>query len=76
MFMNPSLLRQIWAVVEATQATALLNLDDAHLVQTVLGQFHPSPPLNSEEATQISDYLYSRLALIRDLACDRLAVPV
>ncbi|BAU10526.1 hypothetical protein LEP3755_10100 [Leptolyngbya sp. NIES-3755] len=76
MFMNPSLLRQVWAVVESTQATYLLNLDDAHLVQAVLGQFQTYPPLNSEETTQLSNYLYSRLALIRDLASDRLAVPV
>ncbi|MGG6268464.1 hypothetical protein ACQ4M3_39060 [Leptolyngbya sp. AN03gr2] len=74
--MNPSLLRQVWAVVEATQAASLLNLDDTHLVQALLGQFHPSPPLNSEETTQIASYLYSRLTLIRDLASDRLAVPV
>ncbi|MBE9013119.1 hypothetical protein IQ250_23240 [Pseudanabaenaceae cyanobacterium LEGE 13415] len=74
--MTPSLLRQVWAVVEATQAAHILNLDDAHLVQAVLGQFHPNPPLNPEETRQISNYLYSRLTLIRDLASDRLAVSV
>ncbi|WP_059001409.1 hypothetical protein [Leptolyngbya sp. NIES-2104] len=74
--MNPSLLRQLWAIVEATQANSLLNLDDAHLVQSILGQCHVRQPLNSEEKTLLSDYLYSRLNLIRDLASDRLAVPV
>lgn len=74
--MPPSLLRQIWAVVEATQATHLLNLDDAHLVQALLGQFHTYQPLNPEETIQISNYLYARLTLIRDLASDRLAVSV
>lgn len=72
--MNPSLLRQLWAVVEATQATHLLNLDDAHLVQCLLRQCHIRQPLNSEEKTLLSNYLYSRLNLIRDLASDRLAV--
>ncbi|MBD1844329.1 hypothetical protein H6F89_13195 [Cyanobacteria bacterium FACHB-63] len=72
--MNPSLLRQIWSVVEATHAAHLLNLDDAHLVQSLLGQFNTQQPLNSEEATQLSTYLYSRLSLIRDLASDRLVI--
>lgn len=72
--MNPNLLRQIWAVVEATHAAHLLNLDDAHLVQALLGQFHTQQPLNPEETKQLSNYLYSRISLIRDLASDRLAL--
>ncbi len=72
--MNPIFLRQIWSLVEATQAHHLLNLDDANLVQSLLGQFSTQQPLNSEETTQLSGYLYSRLSLIRDLAYDRLAL--
>lgn len=71
--MNPSLIRQIWSLVEATQATHLINLDDTNLVQSLLGQFNLQQPLNPEENTLLSSYLYSRLALIRDLAYDRLA---
>lgn len=74
--MNPTLLRQIWSLVEATQATILLNLDDANLVQSLLRQFDTQQPLNSEETTQLSNYLYSRLNLIRDLAYDRLPIAV
>lgn len=70
--MNPSLIRQIWALVETTHATHLINLDDANLVQSLLGQFNLQQPLNSEENTLLSGYLYSRLTLIRDLAYDRL----
>lgn len=72
--MNPTLLRQIWSLVETTQATHLLNSDDAHLVQSLLRQFNLQQPLNPEETTQLSGYLYSRLALIRDLAYDRLVI--
>lgn len=72
--MNPTLLRQIWALVEATQANHLLNLDDAHLVQSLLRQFNVQQPLDPEETTQLSGYLYSRLTLIRDLASDRLSL--
>ncbi|MBW4442726.1 MAG: hypothetical protein KME10_16125 [Plectolyngbya sp. WJT66-NPBG17] len=72
--MNPTLLRQIWALVEATQAAYLLNLDDTNLVQWILRQFNLQQPLNLEETTQLSNYLYSRLTLIRDLAYDRLPI--
>jgi polynucleotide 5'-kinase involved in rRNA processing len=71
--MNPSLIRQLWALVETTQATHLVNLDDANLVQSLLRQVNTQQPLNSEENSLLSTYVYSRLALIRDLAYERLA---
>ncbi|MCU0550939.1 MAG: hypothetical protein MUC48_16455 [Leptolyngbya sp. Prado105] len=71
--MNPSLIRQLWTMVETTQATHLVNLDDAHLVQSLLCQVNTQQPLNSEENSLLSNYVYSRLALIRDLAYERLA---
>jgi hypothetical protein len=69
--MNPTFIRQVWALVEATQTTHLISLDDANLVQSLLRQFKLQQPLNSEETQQLSSYLYSRLTLIRDLAYDR-----
>lgn len=71
--MNPAMLRQLWSLVETTQAPVLLNLDDASLVQWLLRQFGTRQPLNSEEASLLSSYIRSRLALIRDLAQNRLA---
>ncbi len=70
--MNPAMLRQLWALVETTQAPVLLNLDDASLVQWLLRQFGTRQALNSEETTQLSTYIRSRLTLIRDLAQNRL----
>lgn len=72
--MNPAMLRQLWALVETTQATQLLNLDDAGLVQCLLHQYSDRQSLNSEETTQLSSYIQSRLSLIRDLAQNRLAL--
>jgi polynucleotide 5'-kinase involved in rRNA processing len=71
--MNPSLIRQLWALVETTQATYLVNLDDANLVQSLLRQVNTQQPLAPEENTLLSSYVYSRLTLIRDLAYERLA---
>jgi hypothetical protein len=71
--MNPSTLRQLWSLIETTQATLLLNLDDTSLVQCLLRQFPTHSPLNPEEATLLQSYIHSRLTLIRDLAHNRLA---
>lgn len=71
--MTPSMLRQLWSLVETTQTTLLLNLDDSSLVQWLLRQFPAHRPLNSEEATILSSYIQSKLTLIRDLAQNRLA---
>lgn len=71
--MNPSLIRQLWALVETTHATHLIHLDDTNLVQSLLCQFTLQQPLAPDEQTFLSTYLYSRLTLIRDLAYDRLS---
>ncbi len=66
--MNPLMLRQLWSLVEATQAALLINLDDASLVQWLLRQLKTQQPLNPEEVTILSSYIHSKLSLIRDLA--------
>jgi hypothetical protein len=69
--MSPLLLRQIWGLVEATQTQVLLNLDDESLVQWLLRQLNNQRSLNSQETNILSDYLQSRLPLIRDVAHSR-----
>jgi hypothetical protein len=71
--MKPVMLRQLWSLVETNQATILVDLDDTSLVQSLLHQYGDRQPLNSEEVTILSHYIYSRLALIRDLAHEKLA---
>lgn len=72
--MTPALLRQLWSVVETTQAQLLLKLDDAGLVQWLLKQIATARSLNREEAHVLESYIQSRSLLIRDLARERLAV--
>ncbi|HEY9693133.1 MAG TPA: hypothetical protein V6D15_13055 [Oculatellaceae cyanobacterium] len=69
--MSPSLLRQLWVMIESTQAHILLKLDDASLVQWLLKQLNQERSLNCQEVAVVSNYIQSRISLIRDLAYER-----
>ncbi|MBW4647148.1 MAG: hypothetical protein KME06_00380 [Kastovskya adunca ATA6-11-RM4] len=69
--MTPTMLRQLWSLVETTQANLLLKLDDASLIQWLVKQFNQERSLNACEEHVVSDYLRSKLSLIRDLAQER-----
>lgn len=69
--MNPTLMRRFWVFVERTQASTLLSLDDDALSQWLLGQFGDQQFLESHEVSWLSDYIGSRLSLVRDLAIAR-----
>jgi hypothetical protein len=66
--MTPLLLRQLWSLVDTTQSNILLNLDDHSLVQWLTRQVGTECALNHCEVDTLSHYIYSRLALIRDIA--------
>lgn len=71
--MTPTMLRQVWSVVETTQANILLKLDDASLVEWLLKQLKSQRSLDHHETDILNNYLYSKLSLIRDLAQERQA---
>jgi hypothetical protein len=66
------MLRQLWSLVENTQATTLVSLDDASLVQWLIKQLKTNSSLNRNETDRAMDYIHSRISLIRDLAEERL----
>jgi hypothetical protein len=70
---NVSRLRQLWNVVEQTQANLLLNLNDGELVKQILQQISYREALSREETDKLSMYIHSRTSLIRDLAQERQA---
>ena len=70
--MTPVMLRQFWSSIEATQTSVLLSLDDASLVQWLMKQFKQERALNRDETHILSDYISSKILLIRDLAYQRL----
>ena len=70
--MTPTMLRQLSSVVQNSQATTLVSLDDATLIQWLVKQLKKRSTLNCTEANLIHEYIQSRLSLIRDLAEERL----
>jgi hypothetical protein len=71
--MNSKTLRQLWSVVEQTQSSTLLGLNDTDLVKQLLKQLDSNKLLSSEETHTVSAYIFSRTRLIRDLAIARAA---
>lgn len=69
--MTPLMLRQLWSLVETTQANLVLGLDDNSLVQLLLRQLSHQRSLNHQEADLFSSYIQSRINLIRDVAQER-----
>jgi hypothetical protein len=69
--MTPLMLRQLWSLIETTQSSVLLTLDDTTLVQWLLRQIKAERSLDYSEADVLADYIQSRLTLIRDLAHER-----
>ncbi len=69
--MNPYLLRQFWALIEASQNNLLLSLDDNSLVHWLMERIMGEQELDSTEVDTLTHYAYSHVALIRDLAGDR-----
>ncbi|BAZ28947.1 hypothetical protein NIES4074_13840 [Cylindrospermum sp. NIES-4074] len=69
--MTPTIMRQLWSIVEAAQAVTLLQLDDASLVQWLVKQTTTQVLLDPNETDFLCDYIQARLSLIRDLAAER-----
>ncbi|WP_353931729.1 hypothetical protein WJM97_03845 [Okeanomitos corallinicola TIOX110] len=69
--MTPTIMRQLWSIVEAAQTVTLLQMDDASLVQWLVKQTTKQTLLNPDETDFLCDYVSARLNLIRDLAYER-----
>lgn len=69
--MTPKIMRQLWTVVENAQAKTLLHLDDASLVQWLVKQTKKQALLDCDETDFLSEYIKSRLNLIRDIVYER-----
>ncbi|MBH8566156.1 hypothetical protein I8748_29035 [Nostoc sp. CENA67] len=69
--MTPKILRQLWSVVENSQTKTLLQMDDACLVQWLVKQTTNQALLDPTDTDFLSDYIQSRLTLIRELAYER-----
>jgi hypothetical protein len=66
--MNPTMMRQFWSLIEMTQPSIPLMLDDTSLVQWLLRRIRSERSLDTCEVDVLSSYISSRLPLIRELA--------
>lgn len=71
--MTPVLLRQLWKLVEAAQATHLIQLDDGHLTQWLVRELQREAGLSGGDQAVVDRYIRSKLPLIRDMAYERLS---
>ena len=69
--MNPQLLRHLWSLVERSQSSHLMTLDDNSLVHWLIDQFAWQRPINQAETDQLHHYIRSKIPLIRDMAQHR-----
>lgn len=69
--MNPQLLRHLWSLIERSQGSHLLTLDDHSLVCWLLEQFVGQQPIDQAETAQLHHYIRAKIPLIRDLAQER-----
>jgi hypothetical protein len=72
--MNPLRLRQIWTLVESSQASLLVRLDDPDLEQWLMGQFRKDKTLSAIESQAMTHYVHSKLPLIREMAEQKVPV--
>ena len=70
--MNAKLMQQLWAIIESTHVSTLLQFDDAALVQLLLYQLTTTQCLDPHQDAGIDTYIESKLPLIRDTAEGRL----
>lgn len=66
--MNPHLLRHLWSLVDRSQSSYLLDLDDNGLVRWLIDEFIVQQPINQAETDQLNHYIRAKIPLIRDLA--------
>lgn len=71
---TPNMMRQLWALVESTQVSTLLQFEDSDLVQFLLKRFKAQQLIDAQDTTSLDTYIQSKLPLIRDLAEDRNSV--
>lgn len=72
--MTPKMMRQLWAMIESTQVSTLLQLDDLNLVQWLLKQFTAQQVIDDQETSSLANYINSKLPLIRDTAEERQSI--
>lgn len=63
-----NIIRTVWSSVEAINKNALLQLNDTDLTHQIMKRVETHSTLTSEDRQSLSDYIRSKVLLIRDIA--------
>ncbi|WP_341528113.1 hypothetical protein WKK05_01815 [Nostoc sp. UHCC 0302] len=66
------MMQHLWAVIESTHVSTLLQFDDAALVKLLLQQLKINQGIDEQTDSNLNNYIKSKLPLIRDTAEGRL----
>ncbi|MGL5804129.1 MAG: hypothetical protein ACRC2R_23965 [Xenococcaceae cyanobacterium] len=70
--MNSSILRELWTLIEDIQPHVLIQLNEQELIEKIIKQLENKKSLDRSENDRVSNYISSKICLIRDLAESRL----
>jgi len=67
------MMQQLWAVIESTQVSTLLQFDDSALIQLLLSRFKTQQMIDAQTSSNLNSYIQAKLPLIRDMAEGKLS---
>jgi hypothetical protein len=62
-----AIIRAVWSSVETINKQALLHLSDTDIVQQIIEQVECALSLDIQERESLSDYVNSKVRLIKDI---------
>lgn len=68
--MTPSIMRLFWDLVNRSQPSHLLDMDDEGLVSWLVDQVQQNSALDLQQQDALCSYINSRMPLIRDIAAN------
>ncbi|MEL6472102.1 MAG: hypothetical protein AAFX51_15410 [Cyanobacteria bacterium J06636_28] len=66
--MDINLIRRFWSIVESAPHQRFSALDDSGVLQWLVELLQADPTFDSRQLPMVSDYIQTRMPLIRDLA--------
>ncbi len=66
--MTPTIMRLFWDLVNQVHPTALTSMDDDGLCQWLVSRVRERSSLDPHQQSDLTDYIASRIPLIRDIA--------
>ncbi len=69
-----AMMQQLWAIIESTQVSILLQFEDSALVDLLLKQVVTEQAIDNQAMGGLDTYIQAKLPLIRDIAASKLCM--